>query len=107
MASSHFLLVAILYLSAVCHANYQGRGWWLQQPYTEDDEFNIEAEYGHNYIVTCGNVTALEEMGDVNVHYWLLPDMNTIDGFNTSVEYFTIDGISAITWMGKFNRIEI
>jgi hypothetical protein len=94
---SPYLTVTLL-LGALCTVQaYNGRGWWLQQPYEEDSEFTLKAEYGKDYILNC--------TGDFTVDFWVIPDMNIIDEMvNPSQKYFRIDGDSFTQWYGKWDK---
>lgn len=69
---------------------YQGAGWWMKQPYTSDDEFNVKAEYTSNYTFEV-NMTA---HGLVTVEYWVIPNLRIMED-GDRVTFKTLDGISS------------
>ena len=91
MASPYSVLFLLL-LAHACLA-YEGKGWWLRQPYEEDSDFNQDYEYGETNI--------LKSESNMTVDFWVLPDLQIIDSTNKRVEYYSLDGISATEWMGN------
>ena len=81
--------IAVLVLMASLCGQCLASGW-MQQPYANDDEFNIRREYLNNATMNCSdqiiNVTYTPD-------YWILPNLK-IMGPGEYHEFLTIDGMA-------------
>ena len=68
------LAVALVSLFALVSG--EGKGWWMEQPYDNDD-FNVRVEYGDDMNVTCDDDPRLEGLDrtDYTVQYWVRSQM--------------------------------